>query len=167
MTNNKLPLLILAATLFFTVSEVQAYEQNQEETAITFGLSAERGWRDWSASYIKYRGPGSIGYGIEFTRSAYNTENERYEYKQRDNEYQFHAPIGITKKLYITPGYGVKRTHINERTLDNPETSDSSTKQVGGLDATYIMDSGFVLTAGFDKAEGENLEFSIGAGIAW
>lgn len=72
MTNNKLPLLILAATLFFTVSEVQAYEQNQEETAITFGLSAERGWRDWSASYIKYRGPGSIGYGIEFTRSAYN-----------------------------------------------------------------------------------------------
>ncbi|MEZ8614826.1 hypothetical protein AB6D33_03165 [Vibrio splendidus] len=166
MTIKKLPLLTLAAVLLFTMSNAQAYEQNQEETAITFGLSAERGWRDWSASYIKYRGPRSIGYGIEFTRSAYNEDEESYEYKQRDNEYQFHAPIGITKNLYITPGYGIKRTHTDV-TLDSREFSDSSTKQVGGLDATYIMDSGFVVTAGFDKAEGEDLEFSIGAGIAW
>ncbi|MEG3221803.1 hypothetical protein PD716_14380 [Vibrio gigantis] len=166
MTIKKLSLLTLAAVLLFTISNVQAFEQNQEETAITFGLSAERGWRDWSASYIKYRGPGSVGYGIEFTRSAYNEDEGSYEYKQRDNEYQFHAPIGITENLYITPGYGIKRTHTDV-TLENRELSDSSTKQVGGLDATYIMDSGIVVTAGFDKAEGEDLEFSIGAGIAW
>ncbi|OQQ03667.1 hypothetical protein BK411_20210 [Vibrio splendidus] len=166
MTIKKLPLLTLAAVSLFTMSNAQAYEQNQEETAITFGLSAERGWRDWSASYIKYRGPGSIGYGIEFTRSAYNEDEDSYEYKQRDNEYQFQAPIGITENLYITPGYGIKRTHT-DATIDSHEFSDSSTKQVGGLDATYIMDSGFVVTAGFDKAEGEDLEFSIGAGIAW
>lgn len=166
MTIKKLPLLTLAAALLFPMSNAQAYEQSQEETAITFGLSAERGWRDWSASYIKYRGPGSVGYGIEFTRSAYNEDESSYEYKQRDNEYQFHAPIGITENLYITPGYGIKRTHTDV-TLENYELSDSSTKQVGGLDATYIMDSGFVVTAGFDKAEGEDLEFSIGAGIAW
>ncbi|WP_061039068.1 hypothetical protein [Vibrio coralliirubri] len=166
MTIKKLPLLTLAAVWLFTMSNAQAYEQNQEETAITFGLSAERGWRDWSASYIKYRGPGSIGYGIEFTRSAYNEDEDSYEYKQRDNEYQFQAPIGITENLYITPGYGIKRTHTDV-TIDSHEFSDSSTKQVGGLDATYIMDSGFVVTAGFDKAEGEDLEFSIGAGIAW
>ncbi|CDT52353.1 Hypothetical protein VCR4J2_580172 [Vibrio coralliirubri] len=166
MTIKKLPLLTLAAVLLFTMSNAQAYEQSQEETAITFGLSAERGWRDWSASYIKYRGPGSIGYGIEFTRSAYNEDEDSYEYKQRDNEYQFQAPIGITENLYITPGYGIKRTHTDV-TIDSHEFSDSSTKQVGGLDATYIMDSGFVVTAGFDKAEGEDLEFSIGAGIAW
>ncbi|MEZ8040725.1 hypothetical protein ACED25_14115 [Vibrio sp. 1F263] len=166
MTIKKFPLLTLAAVLLFTMSNAQANEQNQEETAITFGLSAERGWRDWSASYIKYRGPGSIGYGIEFTRSAYNEDEESYEYKQRDNEYQFHAPIGITENLYITPGYGIKRTHTDV-TLDSREFSDSSTKQVGGLGATYIMDSGFVVTAGFDKAEGEDVEFSIGAGIAW
>ncbi|MDH5937383.1 hypothetical protein L8R84_14700 [Vibrio splendidus] len=166
MTIKKLPLQTLAAVLLFTMSNSQAYEQNQEETAITFGLSAERGWRDWSASYIKYRGPGSIGYGIEFTRSAYNEDEDSYEYKQRDNEYQFQAPIGITENLYITPGYGIKRTHTDV-TIDSREFSDGSTKQVGGLDATYIMDSGFVVTAGFDKAEGEDLEFSIGAGIAW
>ncbi|MEZ8191907.1 hypothetical protein [Vibrio sp. 1F279] len=166
MTIKKFPLLTLAAVLLFTMSNAQANQQNQEETAITFGLSAERGWRDWSASYIKYRGPGSIGYGIEFTRSAYNEGEESYEYKQHDNEYQFHAPIGITENLYITPGYGIKRTHMDV-TLDNREFSDTSTKQVGGLDATYIMDSGFVVTAGFDKAEGEDVEFSIGAGIAW
>lgn len=166
MTIKKLPFLTLAAVLLFPMSNAQAYEQNQEETAITFGLSAERGWRDWSASYIKYRGPGSVGYGIEFTRSAYNEDEGSYESKQRNNEYQFHAPIGITENLYITPGYGIKRTHTDV-TLENRELSDSSTKQVGGLDATYIMDSGFVVTAGFDKAEGEDLEFSIGAGIAW
>ena len=166
MTIKKFPFLALATTFLFTVANAQAFEETQEETAITFGLSAERGWRDWSASYIKYRGPGTIGYGVEFTRSAYNDDDDSYEYKQRDNEYQFHAPIGITENLYITPGYGIKRTHTDV-TLENREFSDSSTKQVGGLDATYIMDSGFVVTAGFDKAEGEDLEFSIGAGIAW
>ena len=46
MTIKKLPILTLAAVLLFTMSNAQAYEQNQEETAITFGLSAERGWRD-------------------------------------------------------------------------------------------------------------------------
>ena len=166
MTIKKFPFLALATTFLFTVANAQAFEETQEETAITFGLSAERGWRDWSASYVKYRGPGTVGYGIEFTRSAYNEDEDSYEYKQRDNEYQFHAPIGITENLYITPGYGIKRTHTDV-TLDSREFSDSSTKQVGGLDATYIMDSGFVVTAGFDKAEGEDLEFSIGAGIAW
>lgn len=166
MTIKKFPFLALATTLLFTVANAQAFEETQEETAITFGLSAERGWRDWSASYVKYRGPGTVGYGIEFTRSTYNEGEGAYEYKQRDNEYQFHTPIGITENLYITPGYGIKRTHT-DATLDNYEFSDSSTKQVGGLDATYIMESGFVVTAGFDKAEGEDLEFSIGAGIAW
>ncbi len=166
MTIKNLPLLALTALLLLSITNVHAYEQNQDETAITFGLSAERGWRDWSASYIKYRGVGSLGYGFEFTRSAYNDDTSSYEYKQRDNEYQFHVPIGITENLYITPGYGIKRTHTDV-TFDRNKFSDSSTKQVGGLDATYIMDSGFVVTAGFDKAEGEDLEFSIGAGITW
>ena len=166
MTIKALPLTVLASLLLFSTSHVNAFEQTQEETAVTFGLSAERGWRDWSASYVKYRGPGTVGYGVEFTRSAYNEDDGAYEYKQRDNEYQFHVPIGITDNLYITPGYGIKRTHT-DITFEGHELSDSATKQVGGLDATYITDTGFVVTAGFDKAEGEDLEFSIGAGIAW
>lgn len=56
MTIKNLPLLALTALLLLSITNVHAYEQNQDETAITFGLSAERGWRDWSASYIKYRG---------------------------------------------------------------------------------------------------------------
>ncbi|MCW0470851.1 hypothetical protein OH492_26490 [Vibrio chagasii] len=100
--------------LLFSTSHVNAFEQTQEETAVTFGLSAERGWRRLVCFLsVKYRGPGTVGYGVEFTRSAYNEDDGAYEYKQRDNEYQFHAPIGITDNLYITPGYGIKRTHTD------------------------------------------------------
>ncbi|MCW1890343.1 hypothetical protein OK016_18110 [Vibrio chagasii] len=94
-----------------------------------------------------------------YTLGISNEDDGAYEYKQRDNEYQFqHAPIGITDNLYITPGYGIKRTHT-DITFEGHEFFDSATKTSWWLRCTYITDTGFVVTAGFDKAEGEDLEF--------
>ncbi len=72
--------------------------KTKKKLRLLLAYPAERGWRDWSASYIKYRGQESIGYGIEFTRRLI-TKMKSYEYKTTRQRISVSRPIGITEEF--------------------------------------------------------------------
>ncbi len=110
---------------------------------------------------MKYRGPGAVGYGVEFTRSAYNEDDGAYEYKQRDNISSKHRSV-----LPITCTSRPTESNEYTRILLLKDTSFLIAQQNKWWLRCNLY-YGRWRSLVFDKAEGEDLEFSIGAGIAW